>query len=89
MAKKKATQKRAVKRTRVKISKAVVRKARPKWHAAPLKGSFMVLSILGFLISAYLVEEISYKISFMLIFAGMFAASIISMTKAPVIEGNK
>lgn len=89
MAKKKATKKRAIKHTHLKISKAVVKKTRPKWHAAPLKGSFMVLSILGFLISAYLVEEISYKISFMLIFAGMFAASIISMTKAPVINSNK
>ncbi len=89
MTKKKATQKRVIKHTHIKISKAVVRKTRPRWHAVPLKGSFMVLSILGFLISAYLVEEISYKISFMLIFAGMFAASIISMTKAPVIDSSK
>ncbi|MEW5896531.1 MAG: hypothetical protein AB1668_02460 [Nanoarchaeota archaeon] len=67
-------------------STALKPKARQKWHAAPLKGSFMVLSILGFLISAYLVSNISYKIAFMLIFAAMFVASIISMTKAPMIS---
>lgn len=59
-------------------------KARPKWQAAPLKGSFMVLSILGFLISGYMIKNISYRIAFILVFGAMFIASLISMTKAPV-----
>jgi predicted membrane protein len=56
------------------------------WKAAPLKGSFMVFGMLGFLISAYLVytRSQSYGIAFMLIFALMFIASLISMSKAPV-----
>jgi len=59
-----------------------------RWHAAPLKGSFMVLSIIGFLISAYLMypQSNSFGWVFMFIFALMFIASLISMTKAPVIE---
>lgn len=59
-----------------------------RWHAAPLKGSFMVTAMLGFLISAYYVFPQSFNlgIALMLIFAAMFIASLISMTKAPVIE---
>jgi len=59
-----------------------------KWHAVPLKSSFMATSILGILISAYWVypQSINYGISFMLVFTAMFIASLISMTKAPVIE---
>ncbi len=62
------------------------RKAPPKWHAVPLKGSFMVLSIIGFLITAYLVEDPDYRMTFMILFIAMFVASLISMTKAPVAE---
>ncbi len=60
--------------------------ARLRWHAAPLKGSFMVTAILGFLISAYLVylQSFNFGVAFMLIFAAMFVASLVSMTKAPV-----
>lgn len=59
-----------------------------RWHAAPLKGSFMVLSILGFFISAYLVypRSFSYGLAFMFVFAAMFVASLVSMTKAPAGE---
>ncbi len=59
-----------------------------KWHAAPLKGSFMVLAMLGFFISAYLIypKSINYGFTFMIIFTLMFIASLISMTKAPVVE---
>ena len=57
-----------------------------KWHAVPLKGSFMVLSMLGFLISAYLVTSKDYKTAFMLVFGIMFVASLVSMTKAPIIS---
>ncbi|MBI2573437.1 hypothetical protein HYV86_06235 [Candidatus Woesearchaeota archaeon] len=58
------------------------------WGYAPLKGSFMVLSILGFLISAYLVfpASMNYGVAFMSLFTLMFIASIISMTKAPLVE---
>ena len=74
--------------------KKVVSKSRsipksiPKWHAAPLKGSFMVISMLGFFISAYLIypKSINYGITFMIIFTLMFIASLISMTKAPVVD---
>ncbi len=58
----------------------------PKWHASPLKGSFMVSSLLGILISAYYVlpRSKSLGIAFLVIFASMVMASFISMTKAPV-----
>ncbi|MBI4147535.1 hypothetical protein HY494_02695 [Candidatus Woesearchaeota archaeon] len=63
--------------------KSSVNKAPQKWHAVPLKGSFMVLSIIGFLITAYLVPSSDYKIAFMIVFVAMFIASMVSMTKAP------
>ena len=55
---------------------------------APLKGSFMIISILGFFISAIWVYNISpaYGFAFALIFTLMFVASLISMTYAPVSE---
>ena len=60
----------------------------PRWHAAPLKSSFMATAILGFLISAYWVypQSLNYGIAFMAIFAIMFIASMVSMTKAPVVQ---
>jgi hypothetical protein len=51
---------------------------------APLPGSFMVASIVGFLVTAYLIEDISWKFTLLLFFAVMFIASFISTTKAPV-----
>jgi len=66
-----------------KKARRSVRKAPPKWHAVPLKGSFMVMSIIGFLVTAYLVDDLNYKITFMLVFVAMFIASLVSMTKAP------
>lgn len=56
------------------------------WKPSPLKGSFMVTAIVGFLISAYYVYPQSFNlgIACMLIFTLMFIAAIISMTKAPV-----
>ncbi len=58
------------------------------WHPAPLKGSFMILAIIGFLTSLYLVypKNTTWGITFLIVFAAMFFASIISMTKAPVVE---
>ncbi len=65
------------------------RKKQPqKWHATPLKGSFMAFSILGFFVTAYLVYPMSqsYGVAFMIVFIAMFIASLISMTKAPLLE---
>mgnify|MGYP001599522660 CR=1 FL=1 len=62
------------------------KKAPPKWHAVPLKGSFMVLSIIGFLITWKLIHDTNYRFAFMLVFIAMFIASLISMTKAPTSE---
>lgn len=60
------------------------------WHPVYLKGSFMIIAILGLLISSYLVKDFNYRFSFILIFTLMFIASIISMTKAPLLgeRGN-
>ena len=62
-------------------------KAEP-WHAMPLKGSFLALSILGFFITTYLIYPVSpnYGVAFMVVFITMFIASLISMTKAPTVE---
>ena len=53
---------------------------------APLKGSFMIVAITGFLVSAYLIKDISWKFTMLIFFATMFIASFISMTHAPVAE---
>jgi len=57
-----------------------------KWHAVPLKGSFMVTAILGFLISYYYVYPVSFNfgLACLIIFAIMFIASLVSMAKAPL-----
>ncbi|MEM4336833.1 MAG: hypothetical protein QXG86_02400 [Candidatus Woesearchaeota archaeon] len=53
---------------------------------APLPGSFMLASMLGFAISLVWVWPSSkpFGFAFMIIFASMFIASIVSLTKAPV-----
>jgi len=53
---------------------------------APLPSSFMLTSISGFLVSAYLIVDLAWKFTMLLIFAVMFIASFISMTKAPVLS---
>lgn len=67
---------------------ASVPKSASSWHATPLKGSFMGMSIIGFFITAYLVYPTSpdYGVAFMIVFIAMFIASLISMTRAPVVE---
>ena len=52
---------------------------------APLPASFIMVSIIGFLMSAYLITDISWKFTLLLVFAVMFIASFISMTKAPTV----
>lgn len=67
--------------------KAMVKKKAPyRWQAAPLKASFMVLAVLGFLITAYLIVPASFNfgVAFMVLFIIMFIASLISMSKEPV-----
>lgn len=64
----------------------VKKKALYRWQAAPLKASFMVLAVLGFLITTYLIVPISFNfgVAFMVLFIIMFIASLISMSKEPV-----
>jgi len=52
----------------------------------PLKGSFMITSIVGFFVSVYYVMSLSknWGFTFALFFGMMFIASLISMTYAPV-----
>jgi hypothetical protein len=59
-----------------------------KWRPAPLKSSFMASAMLGFFISAYWVypQHMNWGIAFMIVFGVMFIASLVSMTKAPVVE---
>jgi len=53
---------------------------------APLKSSFMLMSMLGFLISIIYSERIGADWAFALgfVFAIMFVAAIIAMTQAPI-----
>ena len=80
-----------VKRKRNKTKKIHSRSKKSKikqWHAVPLKGSFMLTAILGLLISIYWVypQSSNYGVTFVIILGAMFIASMISMTKAPIIN---
>lgn len=59
-----------------------------KFNFAPLKGSFVIISIVGFIISAVWIYRRSpaWGFAFCLVFVMMFIASMISMTYAPVGE---
>jgi len=59
-----------------------------RWRAVPLNSSFMATAMLGFLISGYWVfpQSKNYGLAFMFVFGAMFVASLISMTKASIIE---
>lgn len=65
--------------------------ARPK--IAPLPSAFMLISIVGFLITAFYIapKEATWGMTFLIFFATMFIAAFVSMTKAPVeaLEENK
>lgn len=73
------TNKKANKKTKPQIKRF------PRWRAVPLKGSFMVMAILGFFLSYFYVYPVSFSFGLvcMFIFVIMFIASLISMTKAP------
>jgi len=59
-----------------------------KWVPKPSPSSFMVLAIVGFLVTAYLILPMSvdFAIALMVIFVAMFIAAIISTTKAPLMK---
>ena len=59
-----------------------------RWHAVPLKSSFMATAMLGFLISAYWVypQSVNYGLTFIIVFVLMFIAALVSMTKAPIAQ---
>ena len=56
------------------------------YKVAPLSSGFMVVSIIGFFVSALLVFKYSpaWGTTFMIFFVMMFVASLISMTYADV-----
>lgn len=56
------------------------------WKVAPLKSSFMLVSMLGFLISIIYSERIGEDWAFALgfVFAVMFVAAMLSMTRSPI-----
>jgi len=57
-----------------------------RFRAAPLSSTFFLASILGLLIAVYYRNKIGidYAVSFIVLFAAMFIASVISMAKAPI-----
>lgn len=80
-----------------KAKKSTVKPSTPKkekmfdrWQAAPLKGSFMATAMLGFFISVYYVYPLhpGFGFTFMIVFVAMFIATLISMTKAPILKGE-
>ena len=54
-------------------------------NVAPLKGGYMITSIVGFIVSAVYVFPRSYTwgLTFLIFFTLMFVASMISMTYGP------
>ena len=58
------------------------------WNVAPLKSSFLLMSILGFVITIIYTDQIGNDWAFALgfVFALMFVASVISMRNAPIEE---
>lgn len=56
-----------------------------EFNIAPLSGGYMVTSMVGFIISAFYIlpRSQTWGFTFLLFFALMFVASLISMTYAP------
>ena len=54
-------------------------------NVAPLKGGYMITSMVGFIISSMYVYDVSNRwgITFAIFFSLMFVASMISMTYGP------
>ena len=57
-----------------------------KMKIAPLSGTFMITAIVGFLISAFYIfpKSSPWGLAFCVLFAIMFIAGMISVTKAPI-----
>ncbi|HLC51953.1 MAG TPA: hypothetical protein VJI98_01780 [Candidatus Nanoarchaeia archaeon] len=66
------------------MAKKTVSEKVEKWHAVPIKGSFMVFAIVGFLVSAFLLTNAAWRLAFLTVFAVMFVAALISLAKAPI-----
>lgn len=79
------SKKKAVKRVLKKVSAS---NGRLSWRPGPIKGSFMAISIIGFFITVYLVNDLNWKTAFILVFIAMFIASMISMTVNPIKENK-
>lgn len=60
--------------------------AKRKFKVAPLSGGFMLTSIVGFAASVLFIYKISisWGVTFMVFFAIMFIASLVSMTYNPL-----
>jgi len=56
------------------------------WKIAPLHASFMLVAIVGFFLTAFWIKDLSWKFTLLLVFAVMFIAAFISMSKAPIIK---
>lgn len=58
------------------------------YKAAPLDSSFFLASIIGMMISVYMLGKgdalLSWGIAFLIVFIAMFISSMISMAKAPI-----
>lgn len=56
------------------------------FKVAPLGSTFMLTSIVGFIISAYYWQELtpSWAFTFIIVFSVMFISSLISLERAPV-----
>jgi len=76
-----------VKRHRVNKKRTVKVKS-SMWKPGPIKNSFLLIAIIGFFTSAYLVypRSFNFGITFMFVFALMFIAAMVSVTKRPIIE---
>ena len=70
---------------------SVAAKKKFGWHPTPLKNTFMLIALLGLLISIYLIygKSPSFGLAFIIVFAAMLAASLISMTKAPILKETR
>ena len=61
------------------------------YKVAPLPGTFMIVSIAGFIITAFYIapRNATWSMTFLIFFATMFIASFISMMNAPVPERER
>lgn len=54
------------------------------FNQAPLSSTYMLVSLLGFIFSAFLIDKIpTWSFAFLIVFTVMFIASLISMSNIP------